>query len=133
MPQIIWNNRFNLKNNVLDEQHQRLVAIMNNLHDLIMQSTGLQSIAEVFSALVLTFRSHFTHEEQLMRQHAYPGLTQHKREHEYLMEQINVTSKGVASGNRELIRDFQQFVAGWWLLHMKNVDQELGPFLNNKM
>ncbi|NVN90482.1 MAG: hemerythrin family protein [Desulfuromonadales bacterium] len=132
MPQITWNTTFSLKNLELDEQHKRLVAIINNLHDTITQGQGLQSIREVFSALVITIKSHFISEEQLMRQYAFPGLAHHKQEHDNLIEQIDITSKRVAAGNNELTRDVQQYVASWWLSHIENDYREFGPFLKNK-
>jgi len=129
MSHIIWDDTFSVHNLELDKQHKRLVAILNNLHDAINLGDNQQSVSEVFTALAVTVKAHFTSEEQLMRQKAYSGLKQLQQENDSLIEQIAVLSKGVASGNSELIRDMQRFMENWWTKHITLNNHGLGPFL----
>jgi hypothetical protein len=48
---------------------------------------------------------------------AHANILNNLLENDSLVGQIDILSKGVASGNGELIRDIQRFMDNWWTKH----------------
>ena len=129
MTYISWDTTFSIRVRELDEQHKRLINILNNILECLAEGSGQRTVAELFSSLAITLRSHFICEESLMRRYGYPGLHGHKREHDKLVEQIGITARTIATGNLLLARDVHAFIGTWWLDHIMRDDSQFGPFL----
>jgi len=68
----------------LDRQHRDLLAICAKASD-VLDENSTSDKAEfhvVLNDLYATVVLHFDTEEEILRQHGYPKLAEHKREHE---------------------------------------------------
>lgn len=83
--QIMWNNRFNLGVDVIDQAHQRLFSIVSRLVDLNKDTEKQQHACKegikYFKSYTL---KHFAEEERYMQSINYPGYEMHKKLHDNL-------------------------------------------------
>jgi hemerythrin len=67
-----------------------------------------------------------------MRQHRYPGLEEHQKEHESLIVETKEIAHYFASGARVDVGSLGVNFRDWWLRHIRTTDKELCLFLTSK-
>jgi hemerythrin-like metal-binding protein len=116
-----------------DDQHKKLVSLINELYDAMKQGKGKEVIDKALDELVKYADYHFTTEETLMSKYGYPELAAHKREHEYFKNKIKEFLDKKAKGEVTLSVEVMSFLKDWLLKHLMETDKKYGPFLKQKM
>ena len=92
-----WQDAYLTHIDELDEQHQRLVGLINDLYtDLQNCPEDMQKracIAKTLDELVDYSIYHFSAEEKLMQEYDYPEYEQHKSEHEEFKRKVTQLMK----------------------------------------
>jgi hemerythrin len=129
-----WQPSYEIGVEVIDQQHQQLVDIINNLHKLLEHSNE-QFSANAFDSLLQRLfdytRYHFTTEEDLMAESGYPEdqLHKHKRQHQRFIAELNASQLDIDSLTRSDAEIIQAFLVNWLQNHILKVDTTLIPFL----
>jgi hemerythrin-like metal-binding protein len=74
-------------------------------------------------------KTHFTHEETLMRKTAYPQFIPHKIAHDRLMKQLEDFQKRHSAGQVGVSPETMLFLRTWLCDHVSKVDIHLGKWL----
>jgi hemerythrin len=122
-----WDSTLSVGITRIDAQHQKLVGLVNKLHDAMMSGTGVKVVGTVLDELVAYTREHFQFEEQLMQLHGYPDLAVHVVEHSKLTHQTVQLQADVKQGTA-LTMDVMQFLRDWLTGHILGVDRKYTPF-----
>ena len=88
MPRMVWQDDLNTGIKVIDNQHRRIVEMINHLHDA-MAHRDRQEIGDILDELVDYTLSHFTFEESLMEDAGYEFTRAHKRVHEVFVKRVS--------------------------------------------
>ena len=83
-----WSPAFSVKVKKFDDQHKKLVDLVNQLHDAMKAGEGNTMLGVVFQSLVAYTGSHFADEEKMMQANGYPDYAKHKAAHENLVKQV---------------------------------------------
>ena len=75
---------------------------------------------------------HFQHEEKLMAEYQFPGLEEHQRVHQELIDAVQEIKARAASGTEELAQELLKFLRVWVLEHIIEVDKKYGSFLESR-
>jgi hemerythrin-like metal-binding protein len=128
-------NFFKLEDNMLvgfapiDEDHRKLVDLINLLHGAISDAHGKVAVLIVLDQLVDYTAWHFRHEERLMQSNSYPDIESHKIAHGALISQANEMRKKLKEDgvdpSFELINPFKD----WLLNHIPEIDAKLAEFM----
>ncbi|MDW8003038.1 MAG: bacteriohemerythrin [Deltaproteobacteria bacterium] len=89
-------------------------------------------LGKVLSELVEYTVYHFSAEEKLLEDHAYPGLAWHRRLHSELTEKTKNLRDRFNSGEYVISIEVMNFLKDWLTNHIGNVDKKYGEFLNAK-
>ena len=119
-----WNDSYKIGEASIDEQHQELFM---RAADII---AAVNHESQTLSALRLYqyTRTHFSHEEELMRRGNYPDIAAHLLQHETLLRQLQLFLQHITRDT--LVKDeLEDFIAQWFLGHIANSDQKLASFL----
>ncbi len=116
----------------MDQQHKRLVALVNELFEAMQRGSGNQGAAKVLRGLLDYTRTHFRTEEDLMKAHSYPGFVAHKKQHDDLTEQTMDLSKAAQEGRLTVAIDTSKFLKEWLATHIMGSDKLLGTYLQRK-
>jgi len=119
-----WSDSYKMGDKVIDEQHQELFMRAAD----VIAATNRES--QTLSALRLYqyTRTHFSHEEGLMRRIGYPEIDQHIDQHDALLAKLNEFLQNIANDN--LIKaELETFMSHWFLGHMATGDAKLAAFL----
>lgn len=116
----------------IDDQHKKLVALVNNLHDAMSAGKGQQVLGKILDELIEYTKTHFATEERLMIAHTYPGYLSHKKEHDGLTQQVIAIHQDFKAGKPVITVEIMRFLKDWLGRHIKGTDQKYGPFLISK-
>ncbi len=132
MALINWNDSYSVNIKSIDEQHRKLVVIINELHDAMKTGKGKQALSKIFDELVDYTHTHFTFEEKLMEKHAYNELSLHKQTHQNLIKQLNNFIESYNKGNTALSINVMNFLQDWLIGHIQGSDKKYTSHLNSK-
>ena len=124
-----WDNSFSVNNSEIDEQHKKLVALLNQLHDAMGQGKSREVLGEIFNELVLYTKSHFKSEENHMLNKNYPDFTIHRLEHQKLTNQVLKLKQDFDSGKAVISIELLNFLKEWLKKHILESDKKYVPYL----
>ncbi len=123
-----WDKTLSVENAMIDTQHQKLVSLINQLHEAMSTGTGAKMVGTVMDELVAYTHQHFSNEEQMLRRANYPELTAHSNEHVRLTRQVVELQEGL-KGGKVLTMDVMTFLMSWLSNHIMKVDKRYMPYL----
>ncbi len=129
---IEWNKKYETGVSVFDNEHKKLVAIINRLNRAMMAGDGSKVIKGIIGELIDYTATHFKHEENEMVKHGYGKYDEHKGIHVDFVNQVLKVQKEVESGRVTVSTDLMEFLKDWLLKHIMVSDKEYYPFFNSK-
>lgn len=129
---IEWNESLSVNVAVIDGQHQKLIAMINELHEAMSQGKGRTVLGRIVSGLVSYTESHFRTEEKYFDIYGYPEALSHKKEHADFVAKVSEFKDGVEQGKIALSIEIMNFLSDWLRNHIKGVDKKYLSFFNEK-
>jgi hemerythrin len=129
---IEWNNRFSVGVSEIDSQHQKLVGMINDLHDAMLQGKGKAVLGDIIKGLVDYAGAHFLTEEKYFDQFGYPDAGSHKGEHSAFTQKAAEFKDGFDAGKLALSITVMDFLSSWLRNHIKVADKKYEPFFVEK-
>jgi hemerythrin-like metal-binding protein len=133
MPLIEWSSQYSVGVEMFDDEHKKLIAIINGLHDSFEHGVD-RSIAEhALEELVDYTVQHFGHEEEYFEVWNYPDKAAHRIAHEELRRQVlEYRDTILARGGIEMSLELITFLRYWLLGHIMSEDKKYCQFLLSK-
>lgn len=124
-----WNDSFATDLPLVDEQHQRLVGVINGLGQLAMAAGAVdpQAIANARAAIFDYARRHFSDEEALMEEARIDPrhLERHRSDHQsFLCEALLLGTIGDDAPSGQ-VYELVQYLVHWLAYHILGVDQDM--------
>lgn len=132
MPLFDWNDTFRVNVAAIDEQHKKLVGLINEFHDSTEKRRADEILARLLADLLDYADYHFRTEEALMNEHGYPGRGTHVGDHDDFRDRVLHFERIRSWVNQDMSSDIAQFLTNWLTFHIKGTDRQLGKFLNAK-
>ncbi len=132
MYHFIWQDNYQMNDAVMDNQHQELFTLANQLVSSVNREELTQNIQLIYRHV----KEHFNAEEELMDQSGYRHYKGHAREHNVMLEKLAEIDHKIMNDDWKQ-SDIQEFVDKWGK-HIINSDmafnvyqkeQELDPVL----
>jgi len=132
MPLFTWNESYSVNIKQFDDQHRKLVELINMLHDAMSMGKGIQVMRKVLDELVAYTTTHFADEEKVMQEHNYPGYLAHKMEHERLTFKVLEIQSKFQDRQITLTLGVMKFLQDWLVNHIQGTDQKYTAYLNKR-
>ena len=110
----------------IDDQHLKIVGMLNVLNDAIKHAKPLALVTQLLDDLIGFTDYHFKTEERLMHEYGYPAELEHQNIHEHLLHEIAYL-KGQFEQGGELV--FLQKLKDWFTIHITSADKPLADFI----
>ncbi|MCX8070153.1 MAG: bacteriohemerythrin, partial [Thermodesulfovibrionales bacterium] len=128
---IVWSEKLSVGVQIIDNQHQELIRLINNMISSVLKGQGETQVGEAIDFLNNYIVVHFNAEEQIMINSNYPEYGLHIKQHLYFIEKTNdfktrFDKKGVDSG---LLIDLNREIVKWLVNHICKSDKRLGEYL----
>ncbi len=114
----------------IDDDHKKLVALVNQLHNAVAKGLGKISVMEKLDELVDYTAWHFRHEERLMQTNDYPHLERHQIKHKALIAQVQEIQEQFKADDLNAPGKLNRLIKNWLINHILKVDNKLADFLN---
>ncbi len=95
----LWKPEFAIGVPVIDEQHQKLFSISEQLDHILFDSHNPILLGKILHEIVDYTQYHFTEEEKLMEAISYPLLSQHHDLHLQISNKIRVELQSLKEGH----------------------------------
>lgn len=132
MPLFEWSDKFSINVKEMDDQHKKLVAILNYFHDAKLTDGDEEVVGTVLDELVAYTKTHFKREEELLKQYEFPGYATQKSEHDALVRKAEAMQKKYYTGDREVATDVAILINDWLVEHIMIEDKIYGVYFNSK-
>jgi hemerythrin-like metal-binding protein len=116
---------------VFDEEHQRLTAMMSQIHDALLEEHDRLRALQLMERLVQETRAHFAHEERSMEEAQYPDLEAHAAEHAALITRAHDMLRQFRMGSVSAMM-FPAFLRDWLVPHIQLFDRKYSAALRRK-
>lgn len=124
-----WDSCFVTGLVTVDDQHRRLVDVINAFGELLIQPQGPTAlqIEEVLNELADYAHYHFTEEEALMERSRLSAshIDQHRAEHESFLRDVVRMRADLSGQDREAAMRLLEFLINWLAYHILGVDQSM--------
>jgi hemerythrin len=133
MPLMNWNEKMSVGVAAIDDEHKKLVGMLNDLYDGFQSGKAAEALGKVLDGLISYTAAHFKHEEDLFAKTGYPAAAAHKKEHDDLTKQVlDVQAKFKAGVSGTLSLEVMNFLKNWLVTHIQGSDKSYAPHLNAK-
>jgi len=132
MALVTWDQSYSVSVQKFDEQHQKLFALLNALHDAMQKGAGQAMVQDTVRELSNYTVSHFRAEEEALRRANYPGLVAHQAEHQKFVAQVNQFAEQLRVGKSASSVTVLTFLRDWLSKHIRETDRSYGAYLNSK-
>ncbi|MBN1956629.1 MAG: bacteriohemerythrin [Desulfuromonadales bacterium] len=123
-PLLKWKDEFNTGVTLMDQQHKRLVELINQLFQCMKDGGDRMLLAEVVDELVNYTVTHFRAEEDVMKKHNYPDLEAHKLVHKNFVDKVAVYAEKLKAGDRLPPAEVYGFLKDWLVSHIEKQDRD---------
>jgi hemerythrin len=123
----------------VDKQHQELLDRMDLLRDYMRRGQSRDAVSDTLKFLETYVVEHFATEVRYMQQYRYPGMPQHKAEHETFLRDLTAFKEKFTSLQAQgetttfLGVDIVRKLNTWFTEHIATEDKAMGAFLAEKM
>ena len=134
MPKYVWDTSFETGVGPIDEQHKELFAAVNNLMTTCAQGNGKEELKKSLDFLGNYTIKHFYDEEQVLKKYQYPDYEAHRKIHEEFKKEVrDMSVQWIMKGaSEELIKEVEEKIGNWLVVHIKGQDLKWGAFLKGK-
>ncbi len=131
MEPIIWTDDFSVGVEQLDEQHKRLVAMINRLIANPAATTKSETVSELLSDMITYAQEHFGTEEALMRRCKAPNVDEHAAEHLEFWEKSVELCSAAMLGVSVVPEAILQYLRDWLETHIFLSDRAYAPYFRS--
>lgn len=127
-----WLPTYNVGIATIDEQHQRLVALINQLHGAMLTRRSKTIMGQILAELLAYTEIHFAFEEELMARYDYPGFHSHKLAHDEMRAKVVALAADHAEGRVIISLAVMDFLKEWLATHILGTDQLYRDYLRQE-
>lgn len=125
-----WKDEYSVKVTKFDDHHKKLVNLINDLHDAMLKGQQQTVIGSTLKALADYTKYHFGEEEKLMVAYNYPGLGEHRAQHDAFVEKVRDSIAKYEAGKLALSIEVMNFLRDWLKGHILQTDKKYTEFFN---
>lgn len=128
-----WNPIYSVGIEKIDEQHKKLLDIINELYAAFMAKKTKEITNDIIAKLVDYTHYHFSFEEQMLVESNYTELNKHKELHSELVKKLNGFKHQIENENIDITYNLMNFLRSWLIDHIQGEDKKyMSTVLENK-
>jgi hemerythrin len=125
---IEWSDEFSVNMATVDDQHKRLIFIIQSLEKAISKGRAQHVLTDIITELMEYTRVHFSYEESLFNEYNYPEKEQHKQQHTEFVDKMKAFKAQHDAGSIVVSKDIVIFVSEWIADHIGYRDKKYGVY-----
>ncbi len=130
MALMTWDDSFSVKVQEIDIQHQKLVELLNQLHELMKTGQGKTVLEPILDELITYAGTHFSTEEKYFDLFHFSETVRHKNEHKQFVKKVQAFQNEFKTGKNVLTIEVMNFLRDWLINHIKGTDKRYSQCFN---
>lgn len=131
MAYFVWSDSFSVGNPLIDEQHKKLVKLVDDLFTAMKERKTTEIISKVLNDLAEYTVYHFNTEESLFVRSNYPKIEEHKKIHQEFVAKVKAWISDFNEGRTFISVEMLDFLTSWLINHIKGKDKEMATFVTD--
>lgn len=132
MDTISWKNDFSVGITEMDNQHKKLLAMINRLIEEQKALTDPVTIGELLTEMTDYAQEHFRAEEFLLAEYGYDKKAEHEGLHQSFIDKTISFYSATDIGPNILSNALLDYLSSWLLDHILKEDMRYKDFLRSK-
>lgn len=128
-PYVEWKDEYSVGIESIDQQHRKLIGLINSLQTAVNYSAGADFEREALDELVDYTKTHFSYEESLMEDNDYPDFTTHRAEHELMIAKVEETLREYQRDQDKAMQNAVDYLRDWLINHINGTDKQYSKYL----
>lgn len=128
MEHISWDSEFEIGHKEIDDQHKKLVCLLNNIIEDCNRNNSSKLIADTLEQMLEYSLVHFKTEEKLLQDVGIPNFYEHKREHLQFIKKISELSFSSIENTYTIADEITVHLKKWLIEHILTSDMELKDY-----
>ena len=121
---LVWTTNMNTGIDKVDQQHRRLVEIVNGIYEALEKGKTIKELGTSFKELISYTKTHFSDEQKIMREFKYDSYAQHEGLHRDLTKQVVDYVAELEAGKPINSNDLIVFLKNWLIKHILDEDKK---------
>ena len=118
-----WEPGFNLGIPEIDNQHKKIIDLINALNQAFVDNVTNEKIGEILDEMKEYASRHFKTEEDYFNKTDFPLKKEHVAQHEYFVTKVEDFTTNFNNGQPITFR-LMKFLRSWWTNHILDSDRE---------
>ena len=127
-----WTDALSVNIKEIDDQHQKLINMVNQLHVAMLKGEGKTVVGPILTELTAYTVYHFSTEEGYMQKYSYPSMQTHRLEHQKFVQKVGDFKSQYDGGIIGLSNEVMLFLSDWLKDHILGTDKKFAPYFNSK-
>jgi hemerythrin len=127
-----WSEEYLLGIPDVDEQHQRLFALVSRLYENVVSGEAQSAAGTILDELIEYTVEHFATEEKRFLAEGYPLYDEHKQEHDRLTRQALEIQEKFRANQITVTFDLLDFLSDWLKTHTTDSDLKYAQFARQR-
>ncbi len=128
MEPIIWAEGFSVGVSEMDNQHKKLIAMINRLIAEPKATVQSETISDLLNDMINYAQEHFRDEEALMSEHSYPFKDLQTEQHKSFIKRT-VDFCSASEGGVDIVpQAMLEYLKGWLIHHILEQDMKYKAF-----
>lgn len=129
MAVFVWNEKFSVGMESIDDQHKYFLKLLNNLNDEIQRKHSAETVQTAINSLFTYGMFHFSAEEKILSSCGYPETGHQRREHSFFVRQVKEMEASCQGGNLACLGSIVSFLRDWFINHIMIEDKKYATFI----
>ncbi len=121
---IRWKEKDSMGISIIDEEHKKLVDILNKAISAKEHNDSPEEIKEILSEMVEYFDEHFSAEEACMIKFNYPEYQSHRNEHLDFIDKTMASYNKLVRGDYQIANELLEYLKQWLVNHIQVTDRQ---------
>lgn len=129
---VVWKDEYSVGIESLDNDHKKLLGLINNLQTAVHYQTGEDFEKEALDEVVAYTKYHFDREEKMLLEAGYEDFEAHKKTHTNMIAKIDEFLLEYEKHGHVALENVAQYLKDWLIGHINGTDQEYSSLLKAK-
>lgn len=132
MNKIEWKPEYSVDIPRLDEQHQKIIRVINSLIDNPGVFDNSDTVSRALTELTNYVSEHFLLEEQILEKNSYPNLLEHANLHTMYGDRVAKFYIDLIGKKKGTAEELLNFLKKWWIGHILHEDMKYKEYFTGK-
>jgi hemerythrin len=125
-----WQEDYSVNVAEIDDQHQELFKLMNDLYEAIVSGRSKEVLDTVLETMTNYANYHFEYEESVFDECGFSESASHKEEHQAYVQKVSEFKQGSEQNRPMLPIDVINYLKDWWLDYICVTDKKYTACFN---